>query len=257
MDHTATEPPFVPARISIVGDGRLGGAFARALDHAGVSLSGPYGRGEVPQRSDALLLCVPDSEIQAAAGATVGAAPLVGHTSGATPLTALAAAGVPGFGVHPLQSFAGEDPPARFHGAGCAIAGSTPEALAAARGIAEAVGMRPFVIEDAARPAYHAAASVAANFLVTLQAAAEEVAAGAGLAPSDARALLAPLVATTVENWASLGPQAALTGPVARGDDETVERQRAAVLDVAPHLITLFDELVERTRSLAGQGVPA
>lgn len=257
MDTTATEPPCAPARIAVVGDGRLGTAFARALRHAGVSVSGPHGRGELPRPADALLLCVPDSEIPAAAQAVAGCAPLVGHTSGATPLAALAPAGAPAFGLHPLQTFAGDDPPERFAGAGCAVAGDTPGALAAARGLAEAVGMRPFVIEDSARAAYHAAASIASNFLVTLQAAAEEVAAGAGLDPGEARALLAPLVATTVENWALRGPQGALTGPVARGDDDTVERQRAAVLEAAPHLLPLFDELVERTRALAGEAAPA
>ena len=55
----------------------------------------------------------------------------------------------------------------------------------------------------------------------------------------------------TVENWARLGPERALTGPVARGDEATIERQRAAVEDVAPDLVALFDELVTATRALA------
>jgi predicted short-subunit dehydrogenase-like oxidoreductase (DUF2520 family) len=117
--------------------------------------------------------------------------------------------------------------------------------------------MRPFPIDDDGRPAYHAAASVASNFLVTLQAAAERIAAGAGLDPGAARELLAPLVRTTVDSWASLGPERALTGPVARGDRATVEAQRRAVADAAPELLTLFDELVERTEALAGRAVPA
>ena len=137
------------------------------------------------------------------------------------------------------------------------MAGSTPEALGAARGLAVAVGMRPFVIDDSARAAYHAAASIASNFLVTLQAAAEDLAAGAGLEPAEARALLAPLVTSTIDNWIARGPAEALTGPVSRGDVETVEMQRDAVIDVAPHLLALFDELVERTRVLAGHEVPA
>ena len=92
---------------------------------------------------------------------------------------------------------------------------------------------------------------------MTLEAAAEEVAVRAGLAPDEARELLAPLVRTTVENWAALGPERALTGPVARGDEATVERQRNAVAEAAPALLALFDELVERTRALARAGAPA
>ena len=113
-------------------------------------------------------------------------------------------------------------------------AATTPRALAAADDIARRLGMEPFELADDDRPAYHAAASIASNFLVTIEAAAEQVAAGAGLAPARARALLAPLVRTTVENWAALGPERALTGPVARGDEATVERQRAAVAAIAP-----------------------
>jgi predicted short-subunit dehydrogenase-like oxidoreductase (DUF2520 family) len=251
-DHTS---PSSPLRVGIVGAGRVGTALARALGDAGVEVVGPVGRGERPARCDAIVLCVPDAEIAAAAEVVTAAAPLVGHTSGATPLSALAHTGVPAFGLHPLQSFA--HPGVRFEGAGAAVAGSTPEALAFATDLAERLGMRPFEIGDEGRPAYHAAASVASNFLVTLQAAAEAIAAGAGLDREEARDLLMPLVRQTVENVARLGPEAALTGPVARGDEATVEAQRAAVEQVAPELLALFDELVRRTRALAGQETPA
>jgi predicted short-subunit dehydrogenase-like oxidoreductase (DUF2520 family) len=137
------------------------------------------------------------------------------------------------------------------------VAGTTPEALAFATELAERLGMKPFEIDDEGRPAYHAAASVASNFLVTLEAAAEAIAAGAGLARDEARELLAPLIRQTAENVAELGPEAALTGPVARGDEATVDAQRAAVEETAPELLGLFDELVRQTRSLAAQRSPA
>jgi len=235
--------------VGIVGPGRVGTALARALRDADTCVEGPLGRGERPARCDAIVLCVPDAEIAAAAEVMTAAAPLVGHTSGATPLTALAHAGVPGFGLHPLQSFA--HPGVRFEGAGAAVAGTTPEALAFATELAGRLGMRPFEIDDEGRAAYHAAASVSSNFLVTLEAAAEAIAAGAGLTREDARELLMPLVRQTVENVAELGPERALTGPVARGDEATVEAQRLAVEESAPELIGLFDELVRHTRSLA------
>jgi predicted short-subunit dehydrogenase-like oxidoreductase (DUF2520 family) len=237
-------------RVGVVGRGRLGTALAAGLRAAGVDVDGPAGRGEVP-RGEAIVLCVPDAEIPAAAAAVAGAAPFVGHTSGATPLTALAPANAQAFGLHPLQTFAAGSGPELFRGAGCAVAGSTPEALVLARRLAQALGMEPFEIDDHGRAAYHAAASIASNFLVTLQDAAEQLASGAGLERDEARALLAPLVRRTVENWAGAGPKRALTGPVARGDDATVAAQRLAVAEAAPHLLPLFDTLVEHTRDLA------
>ena len=100
---------------------------------AGQPVEGPARRGEVPRRCRAIVLCVPDAEIPAAAATVAGAAPLVGHTSGATPLSALAAAtdaGAEAFGRHPLQTFAAATPPRRRSGRRCAGAGSTPAALA-------------------------------------------------------------------------------------------------------------------------------
>jgi predicted short-subunit dehydrogenase-like oxidoreductase (DUF2520 family) len=255
-------------RVGVVGAGRVGTALAAALREAGVAVEGPAGRGEVPSGCDAIVLCVPDAEIEAAAATVAGAASLTGHTSGATPLSALAAAGGAAFGLHPLQSFAGgavaEAPAAEaggrsaltlFAGAGCAVAGTTPEALGFATGLARVLGMTAFEIDDEGRAAYHAAASVASNFLVTLQAAAERIAAGAGLEPDEARRLLLPLVRRTVDNLAALGPERALTGPVARGDEATIAAQRRAVAETAPELLDLFDALVEQTRALAGARV--
>ena len=79
--------------------------------------------------------------------------------------------------------------------------------------------MRPFEVADEDRVAYHAAASIASNFLITLEAAAERLAAERR---RRARRCSCPLVRATVENWARLGPERALTGPVARGDEPTV-----------------------------------
>jgi predicted short-subunit dehydrogenase-like oxidoreductase (DUF2520 family) len=245
-------------RVGVVGPGRLGTALAAALREAGVAVDGPAGRGEIPAGCDAIVLCVPDGEIDAAAVAIAGAAPLVGHTSGATSLSALGPAGGATFGLHPLQTFSGGSTGlVAFAGAGCAIAGSTAEALAFAADLARALGMTPFEIDDEGRAAYHAAASVASNFLVTLQAAAERIAAGAGLEPEQARQLLAPLLRRTVDNVAELGPERALTGPVARGDHATVEAQRQAVAEAAPELLDLFDELVRHTHALTAAGARA
>lgn len=227
----------------VVGRGRLGTALAGAL-----GAGRPLGRGELPPPgTEVVLLCVPDSEISAAADAVAGRAPIVGHTSGATPLTALAAEHA--FGLHPLQTVTGPD--VSFAGCGCAVAGSTQRALELATQIATDLGMKPFRVEDSQRAAYHAAASIASNFLVTLEAEAEALAAAAGIEGFDARRMLGQLVRTTVENWIALGPERALTGPVARGDHATVAAQRAAIVRERPQLEPLFDALVERTEAVA------
>ena len=226
--------------MAVVGAGRLGTALADALRERGHDVRGPLGRDET-EAADAILLCVPDAEIEAAAAQVAGSARFVGHTSGATPLSALAVARAECFGLHPLQTFAHGG--GSFEGAACAVAGSTPDALALAERLAGDLGMEAFEIADEDRPAYHAAASIASNFLVTLEAAAESL--------GVPRHRLAPLVRQTVENWERLGAEQALTGPVARGDELTVERQRAAVEAERPELLPLWDALVELTRDLA------
>jgi predicted short-subunit dehydrogenase-like oxidoreductase (DUF2520 family) len=250
--HPHTELPVDLTRVGVVGRGRLGWALTAALGAAGyVVPSEPAGRGEIPA-GDAIVLCVPDAEIAAAAEAVAGAAPFVGHTSGATPLSALdpaARAGAELFGLHPLQSVTAAGTP--LAGCGCAVAGSSARALELATRIAAALGMTPFEVRDSQRAAYHAAASIASNFLVTLEGEAEALADAAGIEGFDARRMLAPLVRATVENWAALGPVRALTGPVARGDRATVTAQREAVARARPELLPLFDALVERTGALA------
>jgi len=226
---------------AIVGDGRLGRALAAALPGA----AGPLGRGADPRGSEAVLLCVPDGEI-ARAAAAVSPGPLVGHCSGATTLAPLLDAGHEAFSMHPLMTVPG-DGVAHFEGAGAAVAGSTDRALWAARAIAARLGMRPVEIADADRAAYHAAAAMAANFLTTVEGAAERVGATAGLD----RALLVPLVRASVEAWAQLGAPRALTGPIARGDEATVARHRAAIAERAADLLPLYDALAAATRDLA------
>ena len=189
-----------------------------------------------------MLLCVPDGEI-ADAAAQIAPGRLVGHCSGATRLDVLFPHEA--FSLHPLMTVTADG--ARFAGAGAAIAGSTPRALALAARLASALRMSAVEVDEADRPAYHAAASIASNFLITLEAAAERLAERAGVD----RALLVPLVRATVENWAAVGAERALTGPVARGDEATVRAQRAAIEEQAPELLELFDTLTKATRKLA------
>jgi len=239
--------------IAVVGAGRLGTALTAALRAAGLSVAGPLGREpELDAATSLVLLCVPDGQIAAAAAAVdTRDGLLLGHCSGATTLEPLA--GHEALGLHPLMTVPAGSPPEVFRGAAAAVDGSTPRALAAAGALAERLGMRPMRVAPEDRPAYHAAAAIASNFLVTLEAAAERLAATTGVD----RAALAPLVRAAVDTWAELGGQRALTGPIARGDEGTVARQRRAVSERTPELLPLFDVLVDATRALARSGVPA
>jgi predicted short-subunit dehydrogenase-like oxidoreductase (DUF2520 family) len=226
----------------------MGEALASALAAAGIPVRGPLGRGADGADAAIVLLCVPDREIAAAAAELVPGG-LVGHVSASAPLELLAPH--ERFSLHPLLSVVGAG--AQFAGAVCAVDGSTPRALGVAFALAGKLGMRARVVAPADRPLYHAAATAASNFLVTVEDLAERLAERVGLD----RAALVPLVRATVDNWAGAGARA-LTGPIARGDEETVERQRAAVMRSAPELLPLWDALTAGTRSLvrppAGQG---
>ena len=102
-------------------------------------------------------------------------------------------------------------------------------------------------VADEDRAAYHAAASIAANFLVTLEGAAERLAATAGVP----RELLVPLARAALENWAANGAEQALTGPVARGDEATIARQREAIERARPRPAR---RLRRSRRRIAGTG---
>jgi predicted short-subunit dehydrogenase-like oxidoreductase (DUF2520 family) len=242
LDRNPLKNP--PLRCAVIGAGRLGHALAAALTRAGEEVEGPLGHGADP-KADVVLLCVPDQEIRAAAQAlTPLNAQFVGHCSGATTLEPLA--GHEAFSLHPLMTVP-ENAAAPFAGAGCAIAGSSPAALRVAEDLATTLDMRPVHVADEDRAAYHAAASIAANFLVTLEGAAERLAATAGVP----RELLVPLARAALENWAANGAELALTGPVARGDETTIARQREAIEQRAPDLLEAFDALVAASRVLA------
>ena len=218
----------------------MGTALVRALPDA----AGPFGRGFDGGEFGIVVLAVPDGEI-AAAAASIAPGRFVGHCAGSLGLDVLAPHEA--FAVHPLMTVTMHG--ADFRGAGGAVAGSSPQAVQVAHDLATALGLRTFEIADADRAAYHAAASIASNFLLTLEDAAETLLASVG----GRRDVLLPIVRATVENWAEQGGPRALTGPIARGDEATVERQRAAIAERFPDLVPLFDALCDRTRALAAR----
>jgi predicted short-subunit dehydrogenase-like oxidoreductase (DUF2520 family) len=246
------DPAALPA-LAIVGRGRVGSSLALAARNAALEIE-LIGHGELARagEAEAALLCVPDQAIGEVAAAATSALPglrFIGHTSGATELSSLRIPDGPpigGFSLHPLQTV--PDPRTDLTGVPCAISGSTPEATALAWSLAERLGMRPFEVPEEGRAAYHAAASIASNFLIALEEAAAELLERAGV--EEPRELLAPLVLRTAANWADRGP-AALTGPIARGDAATVERHLAALREAAPELLPVYEALADRTRAVA------
>jgi predicted short-subunit dehydrogenase-like oxidoreductase (DUF2520 family) len=242
--------------VAVIGRGRVGGSLATAAERVGITtrLAGRDGIVDAYRRSEVALLCVPDTEIFTACEVAAGEVPplrFVGHTSGATTLGALGPArerGAEVFSLHPLQTIPDTD--TDLAGAPSAVAGSSDSAVALARSLSVRVGMRPFEVPEEYRAAYHAAAAMASNLLVALEESAAELLARAGV-DSPSRELLAPLVVRTAANWAARGPEA-LTGPIARGDSETIDRHLEALREVAPELIPVYESLTERTRTVSG-----
>ena len=254
-DHTdtTTPPPALAGRVAVVGAGRAGGSLASAARTAGMEVE--LGSRELaPAGAAIVLLCVPDEEIGDACEAlapSLGPESFVGHVSGATGLGALAAAAAAGcetFSLHPLQTI--PNPQTDLAGAPCAISGSSAAGAAVARALAERLGMRPFDVPEDGRAAYHAAASMASNFLIALEESAAQLMESAGV--KDAREVLAPLVLRTAANWADSGA-AALTGPIARGDEATVALHLETLALKAPELRPIYEALAERTRDLGAE----
>jgi predicted short-subunit dehydrogenase-like oxidoreductase (DUF2520 family) len=241
-------------QIAIVGAGKAGRSIAAAAREAGlrVALFGREREQGALSRADVVLICTGDAEIEAVAGDVATEVPphaIVGHVSGATPLAALSSAVgacAGGFSLHPLQTIPAAGTP--LTGVPCAISATTPAASERAHGLAVSLGMEPFAIAEEDRAAYHAAATIASNFLFALEESAAALLAATGV--TEARETLAPLVLASAANWAEHGATA-LTGPIARGDEETSARHLDALAERAPELLELYQALAARTRELA------
>src|SRR5438445_962808 len=218
-------------RACVVGAGRVGSAVGARLAERGVELT--------ERDPELYLLCVPDRAIaELARGLEPG--PWVAHVSGATPLAALKPH-ARRFSVHPLQTFTRARGPEQLDGAWAAVTAETEAARDAGRSLAETLGLRPFDLADSARTLYHAGAVFASNYVVTLQRAASLLFESAG-APPEA---LEPLMRRTIENGFEL------TGPIARGDWDTVAAHRAAIQEHRAELDNLYETLAGATLALA------
>jgi predicted short-subunit dehydrogenase-like oxidoreductase (DUF2520 family) len=217
--------------VRVIGAGRAGRAIAARLAERGLDPEG----GE----PELVLLCVPDRAI-AEVAQSIEPGPWVAHVSGATPLDALDPH-VRRFGVHPLQTLTLRRGPEQLDGAWGAVTAEGPEALEAATWLARTLGLRPFPLADDARAIYHAGAVVASNYVVTLRRLAGALLESAG-APPEA---LDPLMRRVIDN------DFELTGPVERGDWQTVELHLQAIRAHRPELEELYRVLADATARVA------
>ncbi len=220
-------------RTHIIGAGRVGSAIAARLRERGLAVDA--------RDPELVLLCVPDRAIPAVA-AEIPLGPWVGHVSGATPLAALAPH-ERRFSLHPLQTFTRERGAEQLDGAWAAVTAESGQARRVAVWLARTLGLRPFPLDDDRRGLYHAGAAIASNYLVTLRRAAGALLEAAGAPPQ----ALDPLMRRTIEN------DFELTGPIERGDAETVARHLAAIRAERPELEPAYRALAALTALQAGR----
>jgi predicted short-subunit dehydrogenase-like oxidoreductase (DUF2520 family) len=249
------------ARVAVVGRGRVGSALAAGFRAAGWRVHTVAGRnGHLARgRYDLLVLAVPDGAISATAERLVarlerGRVRAAVHCAGAVGFQALApfaSLGVPCAQLHPLLSFA--DPrrsPLGGTPAGHALVQGEPAATRVATRAARALGLVP--IRGPVDPLlYHAAAAVLANGGVAVADLARALLGAAGVDPGQAAPALGALLASVARNIAELGPTAALTGPIRRGDADTVARHLAAIAERAAHGLPLVLELARAQLAMA------
>jgi predicted short-subunit dehydrogenase-like oxidoreductase (DUF2520 family) len=269
-------PERVRLRIGIVGAGRVGSVLGAALARAGhrvvaasavsaasrrraerllpgVPIAAP---DDVVSAAELVLLAVPDDSLRGlvAGLAQAGAwrsGQLVAHTSGAHGIGVLdpaAARGVVPLALHPVMTFAGRPEDLdRLTGATFGI--TTPDELRpVAETIVVEIGGEPVWVPELARPLYHAALTMGANHLVTLVNDAVEVLSRAGV--EQPAHLLAPLLSAALDNALRLG-DAAMTGPVSRGDAATVSTHLATLRADAPDTVAAYVTMARRTTERA------
>ena len=260
-------------RIVLVGPGRAGQSVAIAANGAGHEVvavvardterastiarrlgAGVLAIGEPIPAVDLIIVAVSDHAIEDVAAQVApvarNAAARAVHLSGATPVDALSPLALQGLAIgsfHPLQTMPTADQGARSI-AGSWMAVTADEPLRSElRSFAISLGGIPFDLRDEDRTTYHAAATAAANFPTAALAVAQRLLESTGV-PFEA---MRPLVDRIAANAFELGPSASLTGPIARGDVETIDAQIGAVRVAAPDLAPAFEAMVSATADVA------
>jgi predicted short-subunit dehydrogenase-like oxidoreductase (DUF2520 family) len=263
--------------VAVVGAGRVGTALAVLLGRAGHRIVAASGReasrarvetwlpdvlflppAEAAWAAEVVLLSVPDDaiagscdEIAVAGGFAEGA--FVAHLSGAAPLLALGparAAGAHVLSMHPVQTVPDvESGIERLPGAHVAVTAWKEPGFEVGERLASDWGGHPFRLSEESKPLYHAGAVFCSNYLVAVEGLAERLFRAAGLL--DPLPAFAPLAEATLANVVRVGPAAALTGPVARGDAGTVRRNLEAISSHAPEAVAAYVALADAAIDLA------
>jgi predicted short-subunit dehydrogenase-like oxidoreductase (DUF2520 family) len=270
-----------PLPIAIAGTGRVAQALGRLLAERGEPVTAVAGRnperaraaavfighkvkpvtlGTLPKRTGRLLIAVSDSSIPEVARLIAGSGMKQGialHTCGAMgpeALAPLAAAGVSCGALHPLQTFATpEQGLSALTGCTFGIDGNAA-ALQWAMQIAHLLDAATLRVPPEGRLLYHAAAVMAGNYVVALVDAAAMLMNAAGIEPDEALRALGPLVEASVGNALHLGTVEALTGPVQRGDIETISGHLSALRRAPESVQRLYRAAGLHTVGLAVRG---
>lgn len=235
----APQLPTPPFDVVVLGAGRVGGSYATALRGAGHAVLAELGRDDDPTpiaRASVVVIAVPDDALAEAAAlvARVGTSgAVVMHTCGIAGLEPLEGCGPRVAAVHPAAPVATREQ--RFDGITFGVT-CAPGLEAWCEAFVRDLGGRALLIAAEQRPLYHAALVMASNFAVTIAGDAAGVLGG--------HEVLVPLLRATIENIAALGPDAALTGPVVRGDAGTV---RAHLEALPPELLEPYVANARRT----------
>ncbi|MGL3820799.1 Rossmann-like and DUF2520 domain-containing protein [Sphingopyxis sp. R3-92] len=273
-------------QIGVIGAGRVARALSLALARHSVAPILLWARSEGSRRTavddigravaadrvatlvencDLIAIAVSDDAIAPVVAdlaplVSLTSAPFIFHVSGrsgAAILDPLHRAGAQTAAIHPVMTFTGDpqNEVARMIGARFAITGSSEDATAEAGRVVRLLGGVGAEIDEAHRPLYHAALCHAANHLVTLISGASHALTRAGV--DDPHALLAPLVRAAVENSLAHG-FGALSGPLLRGDGETIGNHMTALECDCPELLPAYSAMARATLDeLERSGAPA
>jgi predicted short-subunit dehydrogenase-like oxidoreductase (DUF2520 family) len=257
----------------LLGPGRAGVAVSLAAKAAGHGVVGVAGRDRAAAAdaaaslgspvldwedalpsADVVIVAVRDGAISEVAGRYAGKAAEVGgaaHLSGLVATAALDPMGIPTASFHPLQTMPTAEAGAeRLAGSWIGVTSDDDYLADRLFELAASIGARPFELADAAKPLYHAAAAAAANYTLAALAVSRRLFEAAGVPFESAH----PLIRAVVDNAVELGPDDALTGPIARGDVETVRAQVEAIRSSLPELAEAFEAMARATAGVAGAG---
>lgn len=268
-------------KTGIIGTGRLGKNLIYYFNKNSIPISGIFsinkqdaletakltGTGFIDsqvsliEESDIIFIATPDDIIEKVADEIAGCKKnfqdkIFFHCSGSLPstiLNSLKDKGAETGSLHPLQSFAGLSMGVNpFEGIIMGIEGSRIS-VEAGKEIALILGAIPYTLKTEAKTLYHAAAVVASNYLVSLTDMALIFLEAAGIEKKNGLNIIAPLMKGTLKNVITKGPKDALTGPVSRGDSETIKAHREKILEMIPEMDSFYKLMCRHTIGIANK----